>query len=47
MNLAETLDEQTKVVIKFINVENLSTDAEKEYCRSEPLLLRDLQKLDH
>ena len=23
VNLAETLDEQTKVVVKFINVENL------------------------
>ncbi len=42
MNLAETLDGQTKVVVKYINVENIETEAEKDYCRREPILLRDL-----
>ncbi len=47
VNLAETLNGQTKVVVKFINISKLQTESEKEYCMSEPKLLRKLQKLNH
>ena len=42
VNLAETLDGQKKVVIKCVDVENVKTESEKEYCEREPKLLRDL-----
>ena len=42
-----SLDGKTDVVVKFINVEKIETEEEKEYCRGEPKLLKDLQKLKH
>lgn len=40
--LAETLNGKTKVVVKFINIDKIETVAEKDYCKEEPILLKNL-----